>query len=64
MKCIGNDPLCPCQDGDVCHYVDHGDTKAMTIPDPIARMTHKIDVALRKFELHHQFMAGSDLHNE
>jgi len=19
-KCIGNDPLCPCQDGDMCHY--------------------------------------------
>ena len=18
--CIGNDPLCPCQDGDMCHY--------------------------------------------
>lgn len=27
-ECIGKDPLCPCQDGDVCHYVDHGDTKA------------------------------------
>lgn len=20
MNCIGNDPLCPCQDGDLCHY--------------------------------------------
>lgn len=20
--CIGNDPACPCQDGDTCHYVD------------------------------------------
>ena len=20
--CIGNDPYCPCQDGDACHYVD------------------------------------------
>ena len=19
-KCIGLDPLCPCQDGDMCHY--------------------------------------------
>lgn len=19
-KCIGNDPTCPCQDGDQCHY--------------------------------------------
>lgn len=30
--CIGNDPLCPCQDGDVCHYVDWKGTKAMPIP--------------------------------
>lgn len=28
-RCIGNDPLCPCQDGDACHYRDHGKTKAM-----------------------------------
>lgn len=20
--CIGNDPTCPCQDGDLCHYID------------------------------------------
>jgi len=20
--CVGNDPYCPCQDGDACHYVD------------------------------------------
>lgn len=32
--CIGNDPNCPCQDGDPCHYRDHGDTKAMPIPQP------------------------------
>ena len=19
-RCIGNDPFCPCQDGDMCHY--------------------------------------------
>lgn len=30
--CIGNDPRCPCQDGDPCHYRDHGDTKAMPTP--------------------------------
>ena len=23
-KCIGNDPLCPCQDGDMCHYEGPG----------------------------------------
>lgn len=22
IKCIGNDPACPCQDGDACHYRD------------------------------------------
>ncbi len=27
--CIGHDPYCPCQDGDPCHYLDYGDTKAM-----------------------------------
>lgn len=27
-----SDPTCPCQDGDVCHYVDDGDTKAMVRP--------------------------------
>ncbi len=26
------DPLCPCQDGDVCHYVTIGETKAMMLP--------------------------------
>lgn len=28
------DPACPCQDGDPCHYVDHGKTKAMPQPQP------------------------------
>ena len=31
--CIGHDPLCPCQDGDSCHYVDTKDTKAWPIPE-------------------------------
>lgn len=30
--CIGNDPLCPCQDGDVCHYRDLPDSPAMPVP--------------------------------
>lgn len=32
QPCIGNDATCPCQDGDPCHYRDHGDTKAMSPP--------------------------------
>lgn len=34
MPCLGHDPLCPCQDGDICHYVDNpwDGTKAMPIP--------------------------------
>lgn len=32
--CIGNDPLCPCQDGDACHYRDVGKTKAMIPAEP------------------------------
>jgi hypothetical protein len=31
QPCIGKDPLCPCQDGDACHYKDAGDTKALPI---------------------------------
>lgn len=30
--CIGHDPVCPCQDGDPCHYRDTTTTKAMSIP--------------------------------
>lgn len=34
--CPGHDPLCPCQDGLVCHYVDDpvGGTKAMPMSEP------------------------------
>jgi hypothetical protein len=38
--CIGNDPLCPCQDGDACHYKDTPKTKGWPIPaaqgEPVA----------------------------
>jgi hypothetical protein len=30
--CIGGDRLCPCQDGDACHYRAVGDSPAMPIP--------------------------------
>lgn len=32
--CIGGDPSCPCQDGDLCHYRDSpdGTTKALPLP--------------------------------
>jgi hypothetical protein len=33
-RCIGNDPMCPCQDGDACHYRDAADgTKGWPLPD-------------------------------
>ena len=33
MRCIGRDPLCPCQDGLVCHYRDAADgTKGFPLP--------------------------------
>lgn len=32
MSCIGRDPLCPCQDGDPCHYRDYGKLKAWPLP--------------------------------
>jgi len=31
-KCAFGDPLCPCQDGDPCHYVDLPDSPAMPPP--------------------------------
>lgn len=34
-RCIGNDPGCPCQDGDACHYVDMPGSPAMK-PKPTA----------------------------
>lgn len=30
--CLGNDKTCPCQDGDLCHYVADKDTPAMAAP--------------------------------
>lgn len=30
--CIGNNPTCPCQDGDACHYRDTETTKAWPVP--------------------------------
>jgi hypothetical protein len=33
--CIGNDPLCPCQDGDACHYRDAGKGKTFTRAWPV-----------------------------
>jgi hypothetical protein len=33
QPCIGNDPLCPCQDGLACHYKDAGKTKAFPIQE-------------------------------
>jgi hypothetical protein len=37
-ECPHGDPTCPCQDGDVCHYVDDPatGTKAMQPPDGVA----------------------------
>ena len=31
-RCIGNDPYCPCQDGDACHYADMPGSPAMPLP--------------------------------
>jgi hypothetical protein len=30
--CTGKDPLCPCKDGDACHYKDSKGTKALPLP--------------------------------
>jgi hypothetical protein len=41
--CAGNDPLCPCADGDSCHYKDAGKTKAWPVPEQ-AQPARKIGV--------------------
>jgi hypothetical protein len=50
-RCRGNDPACPCQDGDLCHYVDDPitGTKAMPAPDDLARTLaeHLVGIARR-----------------
>jgi hypothetical protein len=38
--CIGNDPLCPCQDGDACHYKDAGKTKAWPVRPKLPEPDH------------------------
>lgn len=39
IPCRGRDPLCPCQDGDLCHYVSDAETPAWPLPVP-TRTTH------------------------
>lgn len=54
MKCIGGDHLCPCQDGDACHYKDCGDgTKALPIPEVPQEL-----VAKRSDRTTQEFMFG------
>lgn len=49
--CIGDDPLCPCQDGLPCHYKDAADgTKAMPIPADCASAPAMQDALLRQVE--------------
>lgn len=44
--CIGRDPLCPCQDGDACHYRDAADgTKALPIPGAMPLLPAHADQA-------------------
>jgi hypothetical protein len=36
-KC--GDPMCPCQDGDCCHYEDHAPSGTKAWPRPKANVT-------------------------
>ena len=44
LPCIGNDPFCPCQDGDACHYRGNS-----AFPIPFAALIRAI-VALMKVQ--------------
>lgn len=51
--CIGKDPSCPCQDGDICHYRDSADgTKGWPIPAPadVVEALREL-VALKKMKI-------------
>lgn len=39
--CRGSDPMCPCQDGDACHYEDGVSTKAMPLPSADSRLSQR-----------------------
>lgn len=39
-KCRGNDPTCPCQDGDACHYETVDGSPAMPISDRAEQDEH------------------------
>jgi len=64
--CIGNDPACPCQDGDACHYKDTPTTKAWPIPKreqfPGDTLERAIDDYVADYELNdgEVFRAPSD----
>lgn len=47
--CIGRNPLCPCQDGDSCHYRDGTATDTKAWPIPAAPMP-PIEVRIAKLE--------------
>ena len=47
--CIGNDPSCPCQDGDACHYRDAAATKAFPIPEPEVKGRSMVGYSRRHF---------------
>jgi hypothetical protein len=36
-RCIGGDALCPCNDGDACHYKDTPTTRAMPVPAKVVK---------------------------
>lgn len=46
IECVYGDPTCPCQDGDLCHYVDDPETgtPAMAPPPEAANLNVDDDV--------------------
>ncbi len=48
MVCKYGDPICPCQDGDPCHYEPHGDTPAMHVSPECVRNAIRDAVAAER----------------
>lgn len=51
--CIGSDPMCPCQDGDACHYRDLPNSPAMPAP-----LSHRNGYALTHYRENAKTLEG------
>ena len=62
--CKYGDPVCPCQDGDPCHYEPHGDTPAMHVaPESVLRAVAAEREAGAKIAIDHAEFCRKEFHS-